>query len=328
MKVLGAGAAILDILMKVDDSFLAANVGGGKGGMIMVDGAAQDAILAKAGNLPVSREMGGSAGNTVSGLARLGMASAMLGKVGADSDGDLYRSSFGKIGGDISRFKISKDVHTGRCLSMITPDSERTMRTNLGASATLAPSEVTEADFAGITHVHVEGYLMFAKDLFMHVLKLAKKSGCTVSLDLASYEVVKIFKADLPSILADYVDIVFANEDEAREFCSADDFSAEAVAEVLGKYCKVAVVKLGKSGSLVRIGGVNHRVEANLVSAVDTTGAGDLWQAGFLYGYLSGKSPEISGKMGSILGAEVVQVIGAAIPEKRWPEIRKAFASL
>ncbi len=200
------------------------------------------------------------------------------------------------------------------------------MRTNLGASATLASSEVTEADFAGITHVHVEGYLMFAKDLFMHVLKLAKKSGCTVSLDLASYEVVKIFKADLPSILADYVDIVFANEDEAREFCSADDFSAEAVAEVLGKYCKVAVVKLGKSGSLVRIGGVNHRVEANLVSAVDTTGAGDLWQAGFLYGYLSGKSPEISGKMGSILGAEVVQVIGAAIPEKRWPEIRKALA--
>lgn len=325
--VLGLGSAILDILANVDDDFLK-TVKGEKGGMVMLSSAEEDALIGRLGRF--SRMPGGSAANTMFGLQRLGMQTALLGKIGSDAEGEFYRSEFGKIGGDVSRFKVSPDLRTGRCVSLITPDSERTMRTDLAAASSFRVTEITSADLEKVRHVHLEGYMLYSFDVFMHVLKLAKEHGATVSLDLASFEVVDQFRDKLEDILRRYVNVVFANEDEARTLLnvSREDFRAEDAAAFLSELCPTAAVKLGKKGACIRSNGETVRTDAELVTAVDTTGAGDLWQAGFLYAWLNGYSMETAGKMGAILGAEVVQVIGASIPPFRWDPIRTRFKNL
>ncbi len=325
IKVMGAGSPILDMLLNVEDSFLAC-AGGAKGGMELVDSARIDSILAKSSSVP-SRAPGGSAANTIGGLARLGIKTAFLGKIGLDEDGNFYKNFYQSIGGDTSAFRYTDKIHTGRCLSLITPDSERTMRTDLGAAAALSPDEVSSADYKGISHYHAEGYMLFAGDLLVRTLKAAREAGVkTISFDMASFEVVKFNMDKLPGILKDYIDIVFANEVEAETFCGTKD--PEAAVKKLAEYCSVAVVKLGKEGSIICRDGKTVRVPAELVKAVDTTGAGDLWQSGFLYAFLNGASSEKCGQCGSVLGAEVVSVIGAAIPEDRWPSIRSRVKSI
>ena len=325
--VLGLGSAILDILANVDEDFLK-TVKGEKGGMVMMTSAEEDALIGRLNQF--SRMPGGSAANTLFGLQRLGIQTALLGKIGNDAEGEFYRSEYQKLGGDVSRFKVSRDLRTGRCVSLITPDSERTMRTDLAAASSFHVTEITAADFANVRHVHLEGYMLYSFDVFMHVLKLAHDHGATVSLDLASFEVVAQFRDKLDDILKRYVDVVFANEDEARTLLnvSREKFRAEDAAEYLTSFCRTAAVKLGKKGACIRSNGETIRTDAELVTAVDTTGAGDLWQAGFLYAWLNGYSMETAGKMGAILGAEVVQVIGASIPPFRWDPIRTRFKNL
>ncbi len=318
-RVLGVGAPIVDLLINVDDAFLS-SIKGGKGGMELVSHEEQDTIIVKSGCIP-SKVPGGSAGNTIIGLANLGVPTSFLGKVGHDADGEFYLNRLAALGGETRNFRYGEGVYTGRCLSMITPDSERTMRTDLGAAATISSEDVTSDIFEGISHVHVEGYALFAEEYFRKVVGMAKQAGCTVSLDLASFEVVKIKKAVLPELLEKFVDLVFANEDEAAAFCG--DASPEEQAVMLNRYCRVAAVKLGKEGCCVAQDGKATRVTTTPVKAVDTTGAGDLWQAGFIYGVLNGKTLVECAGFGAILGAEVVQVIGAEIPESRWQIIRK-----
>lgn len=321
-RILGFGSPILDLLLTVDDLFLARNVEGEKGGMRMLDAESQRRLIASAAGANFKKAIGGSAFNTISALTSLGCDTAFLGKLGNDADGAYFRETYAKMGGDTSRFRVSPTEPTATCLSMITPDSERTMRTNLGASSTLSPADISDADFEGISHFHAEGYMCFLMDTLKKALKLAKKHDCTVSFDLASFEVVRLFRADLQEILSGgLVDILFANEDEAREFCGQASFSPEAATGKLTPFCKVVAVKLGKSGALVTDQTGSRRIEPRLVQAIDTTGAGDLWQAGFLYGYLSGLGLEKAGNMGSVLGAEIVQVLGAEIPSGRWNSI-------
>ena len=288
MKVLGFGSPILDLLVRVDDSFLSRNVSGEKGGMGMLDAAEQKKLIGLFPENQVKKAIGGSAFNTISALTSLGMTTAFLGKVGQDADGDFYRNDYASAGGDISRFSFSRTEPTATCVSLITPDSERTMRTNLGASATLTPDDITEDDFKGITHFHAEGYMLFLPGVLQKAMRLAKNAGCTVSFDFASFEVVRIFREDIRSLMDQYVDIIFANEDEAREYCGADHFDPENAADQLASVCSAAAVKLGKKGALLKHGSEVCRIAPKIVDAVDTTGAGDLWQAGFLYGWLNG----------------------------------------
>ncbi len=325
-KVLGVGSALLDILVNVDDEFLK-KVGGEKGGMVMIDAATADNLIQ---SLPsFQKVIGGSAANTLAGLQHLKMQTALLGKVGADAEGDYYCEEFKRIGGDISCFKKNPEVRTGRCISLITPDTERTMRTDLGAAATFKVTEITADDFRDVAHMHIEGYMMFNMDVFMHVLKLAKDCGATVSLDFASFEVVRIFRDKLDDILRRYVDVVFANEDETREFFGIKgELDPHKAAGDLLEFCGTAAVKLGKRGACIRNAHETAVVGSELVTAVDTTGAGDLWQAGFLYAWLNGYSLETAGKMGAILGGEVVQVIGASIPPYRWDSVKTRFKKL
>ena len=323
IKVLGGGSALLDLLVHVDDSFITEYAGGEKGGMTMPlpeEIATMQAAAEKVS--AVTKSPGGSAANTLCGLLQLGIPCAFFAKTGTDENGKIYRDSFAFCGGDCRSIKCNDNVPTGRCLCLITPDSQRTMRTDLGASGTLLEEEVTDADFDGITHFHLEGYLLYNMPVFLKLLKTAKKHGCTVSLDLASFEVVRTFKAELETILRDYVDLVFANEDEAQAFSGSDDPVKSL--ETLLELCQTVCVKVGKNGAYIASHGENMvHVDAKLVKAVDTTGAGDLWQTGFLAGWLTGKSNEISGKYAAAVAAEVVQITGAQIPADRWDVLRE-----
>ncbi len=327
IKVLGAGSALLDLLVHVDDSFITEYAGGEKGGMTMPSAAEIAAMQTAAEKITtVTKTSGGSTANTLCGLLQLGIPCAFFGKTGKDENGAIYRNAFAAIGGDCSSFKCNETAPTGRCLCLITPDSQRTMRTDLGASGTLTVDDVTDADFEGITHFHIEGYLLYNMPVFLQLIKTAKAHNCTVSLDLASFEVVRTFKADLEAILRDYVDLVFANEDEAKAFSGSED-PVESL-NILRKLCNTVCVKVGKDGAYIASEGQDAiHVDAKLVKAVDTTGAGDLWQTGFLYGWLNGRSNALSGKYAAAVAAEVVQITGAQIPAERWDVLRAEISA-
>lgn len=309
----------------VPEEFLG-TIHGGKGGMEMVDAAWHEEVISRLPS-PPSLIPGGSSGNTIFALARLGIPTAMLGKLGTDANGRYYAKRLCELGGEDSAFIWSETEPTGRCMSLVTPDSERTMRTHLGASVTLTPEEAASADFSRFALVHIEGYMLFNLPAVREVVKLAKAAGCEVSLDLASYEVVNIFRSDLQELLRDYIDIVFANEDEGRAFAGSE-CSTDEMLERLHELCAIAVLKLGREGARImdREGRIT-RVGARVVTALDTTGAGDLWQAGFLFGYLNNHDWESCGRYGALLGAEVVQILGAQIPDERWDRIKQEISN-
>lgn len=319
IKILGAGSPMLDLLINVDDAFIDV-IEGEKGGMELVSPELLKSILDKSGQVPECAP-GGSAANTIFGLAHLGMSTALLGKTGNDEQAKFYLEQYAAMGGDTSRLKVNPRIPTGRCLSMITPDSERTMRTDLGAAMTLTTEDITPADFSGISHVHIEGYMLFNKELTLHILNLAKDAGCIISLDMASFEVVNASKNILTDLLHDYVDIVFANEEEAAAFSGSDN--PEVAVTEFAKFADTVAVKVGKDGAFIQHKGEKVKVDAEIVTAVDTTGAGDLWASGFLYGLLNGMPLAKAGEIGAKTGAAVVQVMGAAIPDNMWQQIKK-----
>jgi sugar/nucleoside kinase (ribokinase family) len=317
-KILGVGSPVVDTIAIVEDDFLE-KVKGEKGGMILVDGSELDSLIAAlpAGSIRVP---GGSAGNTLFALARMGAPAALLGKLGNCSMAEFYSEQFKLHGGETNGFKHGFTPN-GHCLSLVTPDGERTMRTHLGAAMTLSPEEIQVADFEGYEFAHLEGYLLFNEALMRKVLKSAKAAGCTTSLDLASFEVVQASSGILPEILDTYIDIVFANEEEAAAFTGIQEDYA-AMARALHQHCDVAAVKIGARGSFVAQSGEVHTIAPVLAKQViDTTAAGDLWAAGFLNGWLEGRPVTECAHLGSLLGAAVVQQQGSVLPDAVWTEL-------
>jgi sugar/nucleoside kinase (ribokinase family) len=196
------------------------------------------------------------------------------------------------------------------------------MFTFLGASSEIQPDEITENCFKNAAIVHIEGYLLFNEDLIISALKAAKYVGALVSLDLASFTVVEQSKTVLKRIINDFVDILIANEDEAQAYTGYSD-EKKAVCS-MAKNTHIAVLKVGKRGSFIAHNGKTIKIEPmGDGGAVDTTGAGDLWASGFLFGLVNGFSLEKCGNLGSACGYEVCQVMGANIPEEGWQRIKK-----
>jgi len=320
--IIGVGSPIVDSIAQIEESFLE-QVGGDKGGMLLSDAATITDLIGRIPETPHASP-GGSAGNTLFALARMGAATSFLGKIGNCERGQFYRDRFAQLGGDVQRFKVG-DVANGHCLSLVTPDGERTMRTDLGAAMTLSPDEISAKDFAGCTHAHIEGYLLFNAELMQRVIESAKEAGCSISLDLASFEVVAAARETLPGILQEYVDIVFANEEEAAAFTGmADDYAA--MAGKLATLCDIAAVKVGAKGSYVATGESVQKVEAvPAAQVVDTTGAGDLWAAGFLYGWSRKLPLPECARIGSLLGSAVVQTQGTELSDHVWKDIMDAI---
>lgn len=316
--IAAVGSPVVDLVARVPDRFLE-TAGGKKGGMELVDAATLNRLLDALPRPPL-RATGGSAGNTAFALARLGAPSRFLGVTGEDAEGDYYRESFAEIGGDAHRIRARKAMPTARCLSLVTPDGERTMRTHLGAAATLEAADIAPEDFSGCGHAHVEGYLLFDPDLMVHVLETARAAGCTISVDLASFEVVSAAGALLPELLEQYVDMVFANEEEAAAYAGSS--SPGVCLDKLAVGCDIAAVKYGADGAILRDARASYRVDAVPVDqVVDTTGAGDLWAAGFLFGLGSGVGLARCGEWGALLGAAAVRHEGAQLPAYEWKRL-------
>jgi sugar/nucleoside kinase (ribokinase family) len=312
----------MDLLAHVDDAFLNLHVAGDKGGMILVDDDDIAALARKVGG-EIAMMPGGSAANATLAATRLGLRTTYLGKIGGDPTAAAYLNNFTAAGGDGSRFKRAT-LPNGRCLSLVTPDGQRTLRTHLGAAMTLHPDEITPDDFAGARHAHIEGYLLFNPALAAKVMACARAAGCTLSIDLASFEVVNVARDWIFAQLREGVDIVFANEDEAGALFQRRDDYAQFARELAG-FGGIAAVKMGKDGAWIARNHELHRIAPiRAERVVDTTGAGDSWAAGFLYGHLRGASLPVAGTIGSILGCETVQHLGAAIPDVHWPRLRQA----
>lgn len=322
LDIISVGSPIMDLIVEIAEEELAL-LGGEKGGMTLVE---SDTFKALLNRLTVSPAMmpGGSAANTAFALARLGLDCGILGKLGGDHCGTLYRSAFHRAGGDCSRFKLHDDAATACCLSLVTPDSERTMHTDLGAAKFLAPDDIAHHDFYGVRHAHVEGYLLFNPDLLLSVCRTAQAAGCRISLDLGAFQVVEAMQGLLPGLLTEYIDIVFANEDEAAAFCGEQD--PHVGLQALAKHCEIAVVKVGAKGAWIRHNDSCCHIPAHPVNeVVDTTGAGDLWAAGFLYGLLNDYPLDVCGHLGSVISSYIVQHPGASIPDHLWDEVRSVI---
>ena len=325
--LIGAGNPIMDLLARVPDEFLTQHVRGAKGGMELVDADEMHRLVTQLHASPV-RAPGGSAANTIISAARLGLKTRYLGKIGSDETADTYHQNFLDHGVDGSRFKRAP-MPNARCLSLITPDGQRTMRTCLGAAMTLSPDEVSPADFAGSRHAHIEGYLMFNPALAAAVVSAARTAGCTISIDLSSFEVVNVARDWIMTQLHEGVDVVFANEDEIHALYQTKTTAYDELAKRLASHGGLAAVKMGKDGAWIARGAELHRIDpVRVPQAIDTTGAGDAWAAGFLHGYLSNWSLPAAGSLGSVLGAECVQHIGPSIPESHWPAVRTRAAAL
>ncbi|HTL68087.1 MAG TPA: adenosine kinase [Lacunisphaera sp.] len=324
--LIGVGNPIMDLLAHVPEAFLSRHVAGDKGGMVLVDGTDIAQLVGRLdGGYAIAP--GGSAANATLGAARLGLRATYVGKIGGDPTARDYFTHFTAAGADGSRFKHAT-LPNGRCLSLVTPDGQRTMRTHLGAAMTLSPDEISAADFAGARHAHIEGYLMFNPALAAKVVASARAAGCTLSIDLSSFEVVNVARDWLLAQIKQGVDVIFANEDEIRALFESDA-AYDAQARRLAGYGGIAAVKMGKDGAWIARGAELHRIEPVKVDrVVDTTGAGDAWAAGFLFGHLRGQSLATAGAIGSLLGAECVQHLGAAIPDVHWPRVRAAAAAL
>ena len=326
-SVIGVGSPIVDFLARVPEDFLA-GVPGEKGGMVMIDGAELRSIMAKLGNSgAVRRSPGGSAGNTVFDLAHLGVPTALLGTVGQDEEGAFYRDALRRAGGSVHGLREVPGAPTGACLCLVTPDAERTMRPSLAAALAFDPAGVTENDFAGYALAHIEGYLLaHSEEKVEHLLRTAHDAGCRVSLDLASFEVVRSFRSAIRHLVGKYVDVVFANSDEADALCGAKPV-ADQLAE-MQELAETAVLKQGERGAWASRGGKVFFAPARDVRAVDTTAAGDSFAAGFLYGMLRDWEMRSNLEFGAAVAAETVQVVGAALPDSSWEKLNREAARL
>jgi sugar/nucleoside kinase (ribokinase family) len=325
--LIGVGSPIMDLLAEVPDQFLVDHVGGEKGGMVLVNANEMSAIVSHLGTAP-TLSSGGSAANATLNATRLGLRTTFLGKLGNCETAAAYRARFAELGIDTSRFKQG-DVPNARSLIMTTPDAERTMRTDLGAAMTLSPAEVTAADFAGCHHTHMEGYLVFNEALADAVLSAARSAGCTISVDLASFEVINATRPWIFKQLASGIDIVFANEDEIRALFEDETTPFDELARRLASHGVLAAVKIGKDGAWIAKGDELHRIEPVAVAeVVDTNGAGDSWAAGFLSAYLRGASLPLCGKIASHVGAETVKHLGPIIPDATFKVLAQKVADL
>jgi sugar/nucleoside kinase (ribokinase family) len=321
-SILGIGNALVDMLATLDSDDLLHRFNLPKGSMQHVDETVSSRIWEAIRTCEVQVVAGGSASNTLHGTAKLGMPSTFIGKTGNDELGRLFADDQRAHG--LQSHLLHSSQATGHCTVFITPDAERTMATYLGAAIDLCSDDLRPDMFDGHDYLHLEGYLVQNHDLVRRAVALAKTGGLTVSLDLASYNVVEAHKAFLTDVLERYVDIVFANETEASMFTGR---APEEAVEVLSRRCPVAVVKMGEQGSLIQCGNERHTIAACPARTIDATGAGDLYAAGFLYAHAIGLPLEKCGIMASAVAAKVVEIIGCRIEESVWAQLRNGPAA-
>jgi sugar/nucleoside kinase (ribokinase family) len=310
IDVVGIGNAIVDVIAHADERFLA-DEELAKGAMTLIDAERAESLYRKIG--PAIESSGGSAGNTMAGIASLGGAGGYIGKVRDDLLGEVFRHDITAIGVRFDTPAATAGPGTARCLVLVTPDGQRTMGTYLGACVELGPEDIDAALIGAAQITYLEGYLFDpprAQQAFRAAAAVAHGAGRQVALSLSDPFCVGRHRAALRELVAGEVDILFANEAEICSLYETDDFVAAAAA-VRG-HVAVAALTRSAAGSVVLAGGASHTVAAAPVPrVVDTTGAGDLYAAGFLYGLTRGLALPICGAVGSLCAAEIISHVGA-----------------
>ena len=319
-KVIGLGNALTDILLQVSDEDVAA-LNLPKGSMNLINFDTAIAVQRRFERVRKTMVAGGSASNTINALALLGSKAAFIGKLGNDEVGEFYRNDMLKNG--VKPMLLPSALMSGYCTVLITPDGERTFCTYLGASSDLVAEDIHKEAFHGYDIFHIEGYMVQDHALIEKALRTAKEQGCMVSLDLASYNVVNESHAFLKDLVRQYVDIVFANEDESFAYTHLNP--EESVAKI-AEQCDIAVVKVGKRGSYVQQGSQRYHIGAITTACLDSTGAGDLYAGGFLHALSDGFDLRRCGEIGTIAAGRVVEIVGTKLPEETWDEIRRICA--
>jgi adenosylhomocysteinase len=312
---IGIGSALLDFTFKIPDNILK-ELNLKKGEMKLIDKQESKEILSKLTSQNSTTDSGGSAANTIAGVGFLGGKSAILGKIGLDNNGEIYETKTKEAGVDSKLSKHEFEL-TGHAITFITPDFERTFATHLGASLHMKKEDVLEEAIQKSKILHIEGYqidLPELREVVLHAIDFAKKHDTLVSLDLSDPSVVLKNKTIFQEILKNHVDILFANETEAKAFTNKEP---EQALEDLANYCKIAIVKLGESGSLIKSKNKTYKIQGQKTNVENTNGAGDTYAAGVLYGIANNWDLKNAGNLGSQIAALVVSNNGARLEDSQ-----------
>lgn len=318
-RIIGIGNALVDVLVRLDDEQVLAQLGLPKGGMTLIDDSQQCELTKLIADFQPTRATGGSAGNAMLALANMGATPGFIGCVGSDEVGQFFRDNCIERGIEARLFVT--EGHSGVANTFITPDAERTFATYLGVAGKLKAADITPELFQGYQLLHIEGYLVQDCQLIETICRTAKDVGLKTSIDLASYNVVNENRSMLRDLVAKYIDVVFANEEESAAF--TEGMSPEDALQDIASIAEVAVVKLGKHGAMAMGNGQQVRVPGSSLPVVDTTAAGDFFAGGFLYAYTQGATLERCLEMGALLAGNIIQVVGTRLPEAQWQEIRR-----
>lgn len=312
--VVAVGNALVDVLSQVPEDFITqqkASHGMEKGAMTLVEETRAVDLYAQ---MPQGIETsGGSAANTMAGFASFGGNGAFIGKVADDALGKTYKNDIQSLGVTFNTMPLILGASTGRCMILVTPDADRTMNTFLGASVELSPIDVDQSLIASAKITYLEGYLFDrdqAKEAFITAAEYAHEAGHRIALTLSDPFCVDRHRHDFLQLVENHVDILFANEDEIKSLFMQENFD-DAISAI-SKHVEIAAITRSDKGAVIIAGDQQIKIDAVPVeNVIDTTGAGDQFAAGFLYGFTEGKSLEESGRLGAIAAAEVISHMGA-----------------
>lgn len=312
--VVGLGNALMDALYLVSDDSLLSELSLNKGEMHMVDDAQWSSVYQRLEAQKVSLQTGGSCANTIATLGLMGASVSYCSQVGDDDFGTSYQEQFLDACGGHD-LHLAPGTPTGKCLSLISTDAERTMLTDLGTAIALNSVEHFRASIAQAKVLYLTGYLMFGdmRNRMFEAIAIAKEHNVQIALDVADPSVIAALRDDMYAVIKEHVDIVFLNEKEAQALCGGTPESA--IAE-LRAMCSVVVVKLGSKGSMAQVGEERARADIFRVEAIDTTGAGDSYAAGFLYGYVREWPLEKTVRLASRVASQAVAQLGAVVRDR------------
>ena len=323
-KILGIGSALVDILTQIPDETILQQLNLPKGSMTYVDAEKVVGIGEQIAQYGIQKASGGSTANTMSGLAKLGIETGFLSKIGHDEVGEFFKKQMTDT--NVKPQLLTTTTPTGRVIAMVTPDGERTFATCLGAAAEMCAADIHPDLLDGWDIFYVEGYLVANPTLLEKALDTAHTRGMTIAMDMASYNEVAKNRNLLQRLLEDRLDIVFANEQEAQALTGMDD-PVEAL-HYIAERCQIAVVKVGAKGAFIQRGDEVVTVPPMKANVIDTTGAGDVWASGFLAGLVKGEPLQKCGMKGAIVAKNIIEVIGAKMDDERWENIHAEIAAL
>lgn len=322
-RILGIGSALVDILTQIPDEQILEELNLPKGSMTYVDAQTSVEIGKRLAHLGSQMASGGSAANTMSGLAQLGIETGFLSKIGNDEVGRFFEKQMTDT--HVKPLMLTSDTPSGRVQALVTPDGERTFATCLGAAAEMSAADIRPELFDGWDIFYVEGYLVANPTMLDKALETAKAKGLKIAIDMASYNVVEESRDYFMQLIENHVDYVFANEKEAFALTGMEPLQA---LDFIASRCDIAVVKVGPKGAYIKRGNETATIAPMKANVVDTNGAGDMWAAGFLAGLVKGEPLNKCGQMGGIVAANVIEVLGTKMDGPRWEKIHADIAKL